>query len=568
MNAHRSADADLSDWALEYPLKEYSIPYAGAETARHGIESYIKGALGFPSCLDSKEKSSCELYAVNFVRFTTNIFYHAASTGMGKTRLHNELCKGNMEIDCGDDVSTKFVRFTYGDDTTFKSDGTGLTFIKQLLNYHGLDKVEADKTQSVEAGFSIFIKKLSESGAFADTTRKVLGVCVDDWHLGNSDAALQRELATTLMRFQDSTLEAYGGVRVMFFFTSCTEWMFGDLTPDYARSPVVNPGTMPRLEPCDIKKLLFDHFPDIKIKCKNQFVRQLVDLCCDIPRAAFDALPDALKNFTEGSEGSKVEILNEIMRTTQLTTYRTLEDASVAHFLIHGIVTYCDAAGGHGPTSARHRMQAGLAFPTQGGATLFPLVLRAWAAARSASSDEQHLSRFVNNVYDADCLMQGGSEVLATVLQNIEAAKLSSYKLLSADRMETKCFWLTDFYRGGISRDSKLYLASSFKGIRHVGRDKEFDIEQSLSDGYMVVFPDGEKALTHLIPFRCNCDTEFHVGASARGDDQEASGHNVSRPRWRREEARCYDRFWEAVSCVVHNRAGRGFRVERPWGGI
>ena len=291
---------DVSQWDLKYPLRDYKIPYEASEEACEDIESYIKSALRLAS------NPKCESYAVNATREHTKVFYNAGTMGMGKTRLHHELCSG-MKIDCGDDVSTKFARFTYNGNTNFVNDGTGLTFIKQLLQYHGLKKVEADKTRTLEAGFDIFIQKLSEHSAFAHTSTKVLGVCIDELHLGHNEVTHQESLIKALMQHQDETLSDSEGVRVIFLFTSLTETLFAQGMANSGRTPVHPPGRVPQLKPGIVEKLLFEHFPDIKKQYDcNPFVEQLVNLSRDIPRAAFEALPEALKDFTDNIEGKKL----------------------------------------------------------------------------------------------------------------------------------------------------------------------------------------------------------------------------------------------------------------------
>ena len=491
---------DVSEWTLKYSLREYKIPYESSRGARQDIESYIKGALCFPSCLKQTTSSDCEEYAVNAVRSQTKIFYNAATMGMGKTRLHNELCRGVMKIDCGDNVTTKFVRFTYNENVRYENDGTGLTFIKQLLNYHGLAKVEADKTRTLEAGFDIFIKKLSENNAFADRTTKVLCVCFDELHQGHYDASIQSCLVKDLMSYQDETLANNEGVRVLFLFSSLTKGMFREMTTSSGRSPVNTPGRVPILDPETIKKLLFEYFPDVKrlIEAKNRFVEQLVDLACDIPRAAFDGLPTALEKFAEGGEGEKGLILHELMGYTQLVKYDTLlKVPNVAEFLAHGKVR----------TDAERLAQAGLASVTEGGVRIFPLVLRAWASHYASIGDQTNLPWYVHKAYDADSVVQEGSEVLAEkVLQNIEAAKLFSYKMLKTP------FCLNEFYRGGKSSGLTLDLhTSAFQDIRVVPPGKKINIDDHLKAGYIVVLPRGEKAIEHLVPFQ-RTDNEFAVG--------------------------------------------------------
>ena len=494
---------DVSEWTLKYSLREYTIPYKSSDAARQDIESYIKGALCFPSCLKQTILSGCEEYAVNAVRSQTKIFYNAATMGMGKTRLHNELCRGVMKIDCGDHVTTKFVRFTYNEKEEYKNDGTGLTFIKQLLNYHGLAKVEADKTQTLEAGFDIFIKKLSENNAFADRTTKVLCVCVDELHQGHYDGVIQSCLVKDLMSYQDKTLANNEGVRVLFLFNSLTEGLFVEmLTNFFRRTPVNLPGRVPILDPKTIRKLLFKHFPDVeRLATKNRFVAQLVDLSCDIPKAAFDGLPQVLQNFTEGGEGEKVVILRELMECTQLVKYKTLlKVQDVAELLVHGALQ---------PDEER-LMQAGLAFVTEGeGVRIFPLVLRAWAAHYASIGVKTDLPWFVHMAYDADCVVKEGSEEIADeVLLNIEAAKLFSYKMLKTP------FFLDEFYKGGKSSGlTSDPHRSAFQGIRKVTRGEvaNFNFDAHLKRGYIVVLPRGEKAIEYLVPFQ-RTDDEFAVG--------------------------------------------------------
>ena len=497
---------DVSEWTLTYSLREYSIPYESSDAAREDIESYIKGALCFPSCLTQKPLSGCAEYAVNSLRNQTKIFYNAATMGMGKTRLHNELCRGVMKINCGANVTTKFVRFTYSEDTDFENDGTGLTFVKQLLRYHGLAKVEADKIQTLEAGFDIFIKKLSENNAFADRTTKVLCVCFDELHQGNGAAYTQSCLVKDLMVHQDKTLKTNNeGVRVLFLFSSLTKGLFGKMTADSERTAVAPPGRVPLLDPETIKNLLLEHFPDVKrlIETKNRFVEQLVDLSSDIPRVAFDGLPVALRGFKEAQEGKKV-LIRQMMEVALLEKYDTLKVQNVAEFLVHGVVE----------RDAERLALAGLASETEaGGVRIFPLVLRAWASYYEKNAKTTKLAQFVHNAYDADCMVQENNKgiaenILQKVLQNIEAAKLCSYE------MQNTQFLLRDFYRGGSTSglSTKLHT-SAFKGIYRVQPEDvaDFNSDSELQDGYIVVFPRGEAAVEHLVPFQ-RTRTKFTVG--------------------------------------------------------
>ncbi|KAJ9437467.1 hypothetical protein DIPPA_70214 [Diplonema papillatum] len=501
-------ELDVSNWHLNYQLKNYTIPYQASDESREDIEAYIKGALRFPSCLSETPLSACEDYAVNVIRSHTKMFYNAATMGMGKTRLHHELCRGVVEIHCGDNVSTKFVRFTYNENTGFKNDGTGLTFIKQLLQYHGLTKVEADKTRTLEAGFNIFINKLNADSAFAGTTTKVLCVCIDELHQGNDDAVIQSRLVKDLMPYQDTTLTNNERmcVRVLFLFSSLTEGLFRQMTTDSGRTAVCPPGRVPQLARDTIKRLLFEKHKEVKEKYeKIPFVKQLVDLSCDIPRAAFDGIPSALNNLVSDDQGKKVEALCRIMDTAQLVKYTTLLTAEiVAEFLVNRVIV----------KDAEVLMQAGLARKTEGGATqLIPLVMRAWAAHHSYATIQTSLPWFVDKAYDADCVVQKGSEVLAEkVLQNIEAAKLLSHKL-----MDTR-FQLKEFYSGGSCHGlpSYTYASTKFQGIRVVEREEleDFDTDNALKGGYIVVFPDGEPALEHIVPFQKNESSEFAFGGA------------------------------------------------------
>ena len=190
------------------------------------------------------------------------------------------------------------------------------------------------------------------------------------------------------------------------------------------------------------------------------------------------------------------------MHFTRFVKYDSLKDKNVAEFLVKGLMT----------EDAEHLMQAGLACKTEGGARLFPLVLRAWAAYHSSANNQTSLPWFVDNAYDADCVVQGGNEVLAEkVLQNVEAAKLLSYKLLQKD------FTLKTFYRGGCCYKLPTMSCDAlfFRGVRVVSEEerKDFDTEAELKAGSIVVFPAGEQGLEHIVPFQ-NVEKEYYFGGA------------------------------------------------------
>eukprot|EP01059_Diplonema_ambulator_P031413 TRINITY_DN5750_c0_g1_i1.p1 TRINITY_DN5750_c0_g1~~TRINITY_DN5750_c0_g1_i1.p1 ORF type:complete len:167 (+),score=61.72 TRINITY_DN5750_c0_g1_i1:254-754(+) len=147
-----------------------------------------------------------------------------------KDRTKNELYKLNrVQVDvvgCTNDIemdgiSVKFIHFFY-EGTGYVNDGTGHTFVKDLVHYHGLQRKEADKIYDLEEGFDILIQKLIECNAFTDAEKKVLGISIHNLHKGNPDYGKQRELIKELTDYQTESLYS-DGVPVMFFFTKAKQ---------------------------------------------------------------------------------------------------------------------------------------------------------------------------------------------------------------------------------------------------------------------------------------------------------------------------------------------------------
>ena len=221
--------------------------------------------------------------------------------GMGKTRLHNELCSPDSEVgksvvkameEVGKPV--RFIRFAYNEDFSFPPGMINSeTFWKHLLCFHGLNAEEAAKVNNAYDAVRHIRDKLDMQ---AGTT---LVVCVDELmkmpcvDRDGCDTRVNRlgRLMRDLVQMQDHTADT--DAPIVFLFSAVDSEMFGGLAQAIRRP---QPAKLPRLSEDQLQELLFNRHPHLEqFKASPMFVL-LLKLCAPTPRYALEGLPHALKD--------------------------------------------------------------------------------------------------------------------------------------------------------------------------------------------------------------------------------------------------------------------------------
>ena len=177
-------DPDLTKWVWNNKLNERILaghPYVGAEAAKETLQ-YLKGVLNVGSPED-RAFATTNLDGRDGTH--SKIFCHKGLMGMGKTRLHNELCSSESAVGRGVVAAmaeakkpVKFIRMTYNEQhdipETLRGPPDRGTFMRQLLNFHGLHDAEAAKVRTAADAVGHIRDMLTMQD---DTT---LVVCVDE----------------------------------------------------------------------------------------------------------------------------------------------------------------------------------------------------------------------------------------------------------------------------------------------------------------------------------------------------------------------------------------------------
>ena len=284
-------------------------PYIG-DGAADDILRYLKGVLDVG---DEEDRNFATFMASGAGCARAKIFCHTRLMGMGKTRLHNELCSPDSEV--GKSVAAamaelqqpvRFIRFTYAeaDAIPYSLQGpiNATTFWKQLLHFHGLSAREAAKVDNKDDAVRYIREKL---GMQEGTT---LVVCVDElmkmpgtW--GKKTALLRYDethlrslgdLIRDLLAMQAYSLKTFKGKSpLVFLFSGFTNELLDAAYASSLRQSIE--ASLPRLSEKELEDLLFAVHPELEqIRGHPMFVL-LFKLCAPTPKYVLEGLPKALR---------------------------------------------------------------------------------------------------------------------------------------------------------------------------------------------------------------------------------------------------------------------------------
>ena len=329
--------------------------------------------------------------------------------GMGKTRLHNELCSPDSEVgksvvkameEVGKPV--RFIRFAYNEDFSFPPQFTGRlnseTFWKQLLCFHGLNAEEAAKVKYADNAVRHIRDKLDMQ---AGTT---LVVCVDelmkmpcDGSGGDTRVNRLGRLIRDLVVMQDHTADT--DAPIVFLFSAVDSEMFDSLWMATHRQP--QPAKLPRLSEDQLQELLFNRHPHLEQFKEAPMFVLLLKLCAPTPRYALEGLPHALKDTKSLKDVSAVQLLAFLQAAldfSQAEQYsesdRTLVEDTVRSML-----------QGERLTNSQTRCLADkgwLCTASNGKPSLHPMVLRAWATEEGEGDDTNCLPVVLSKMFRCD----------------------------------------------------------------------------------------------------------------------------------------------------------------------
>ena len=516
MEARRRQGApDLSNWVwddrLNAPILEGA--YIGDGAADETI-SYLKGVLNVGDEADRKFatvtlKGRCDLQS--------KIFCHTALMGMGKTRLHNELCSPDSEVgksvvkaleEVGKPV--RFIRITYNESSSF-ADVQGPinkdTFWKHLLYFHGLKGEEAAKVNNAEDAVRHIRDKL---GMQADAT---LVVCVDElmqmpWDGRGDRLKMVGNLMQELLQMQDTV-----AAPLVFLFSAVTEEMLD--AAELASNRRVISAKLPRLSETQLQELLFEEHPRLKgFETSPMFVL-LFTLCAPTPRYALEGLPQALMG-TDSLEtvlpADLFAFLQAVLDRSQSTQY------SASHRDLVEDTVRIMLQGGELTESQRTRLtnKGWLCTASNGKPALHPMILRAWATKEGTGDDTSRLPVVLRKMFSFDVHAAESFETSAEeVFMYFEQARRLSFP----PNMTTT---LAKHYPGGnfhelegITKDTPLTVPQA-----EIRAERNFDIVEdcraALDAGHILVSKKrNEPGVECIFPFH-SFDTVLCAGVQVK----------------------------------------------------
>ena len=527
-------DPDLTKWVWndrlnEKILEEYT--YIGAEVAKTATLQYLKGVLGVGSEEDCMFATT-DLKGRGGIR--SKIFCHKGLMGMGKTRLHNELCSSESEVGKGVVAAmaeakkpVKFIRITYNEQyyvsEKLRGSSEPVTFMQHLLNFHALDDAEAAKVPTAAAAVGYIRTKLEMQDGTA------LVVCVDELaSMKYTPRAISYSahletlggLIRDLLAMQDHTRNSEQPL--VFLFSSVTESMLTEAAKASSRRPVA--ATLPNIGKTELRQLLFATHPHLKHFEGSPVFELLFQLCAPTPRHALEGLPKALKDKKSLGDVSSGELLVFVKVVLDCSSTQGYNDDH--HKLVNG--TVLNMLQRECLTDAQETSLSDMGWLLRWGSkyVLHPMVIRAWAAG-TQGDDTKDIRVVLRKMFFADDECQGGFEVVAEkVFIYFEQARRLSFP---SGRQTT----LSEHYPGGtfhecLGIETRL-LALPRGEIKYM---ESFDDTQScktaLNDGCIIVSRKrNEAGVECIFPFRVDSDTVWCAGVQVKFTGQDGVDDKV-----------------------------------------
>ena len=287
MEARQQGPPDLSNWVWEERLNTSILKgkYIGDGAADETL-SYLKGFLNVG---DRKDRMFSTVTLEGREGPQANIFCHMGLMGMGKTRLHNELCSPDSEV--GKSVvkameevrkPVRFIRITFNENFRFprllEGPINNETFWKHLLCFHGLNAEEAAKVNNVDDAVRHIRDKLDMQ---AGTT---LVVCVDElMNMPYSGDGEPEQVVGRLMGVLHSMQESSNAdAPIVFLFSAVTDEMLNAAEGASKRRTIS--AKLPSLSEDQLQELLFEKHPRLEQFKEAPMFELLFKLCAPTPR--------------------------------------------------------------------------------------------------------------------------------------------------------------------------------------------------------------------------------------------------------------------------------------------
>ena len=433
-------------------IKKQKVPYIGAEQAKQGIVSYVKGRLEIGDEADKR-------YAWDSVRVCARYFCTYGQMGKGKTRLQVELCKQEALCTAEDfgDYDVQFVRISYNEGFPTIPGAAIHTFARNLLMFHGMTQAAAEQVHSLDAAVKLLWKKVPWRPVEGKVEKRALVVCIDEFLLMPQTNDEEEDVRASLLRgdenpitkdsqrgdlmrdlahFSDKSLQTVQPV--IFMFSAVTEGMLAAAAEVSGRRPVEPPFFVPELEPTDMLETLCGRWPHLKERYEWDTVLQLlVRISLSVPRAFFDGIPAAFPT-RDGTVTMQQAI--DIVADSAMLSIKKIDFVLAATVVERWVsrMELSDCAD-----AVEELVRWGVATPSQ----LKPLALRYWCGqfVGPESRSPPLVAYFLREAYVADLSVEAHQEKKAeTFLYNFEAAKRVSYA--------HELFSLAEYYRGGSVR--------------------------------------------------------------------------------------------------------------------
>ena len=410
-------------------------PYIG-DGAADDILRYLKGVLDVG---DEEDRDFATVPESWGTCARAKIFCHTRLMGMGKTRLHNELCSPDSEV--GKSVAAamaelqqpvRFIRFTYAEADAIPWPLWGpinaTTFWKQLLHFHGLSAEQAAKVDNKEDAVRYIREKLGMQEGTA------LVVCVDELMKmrdprGNETALLRYDethlrslgnLIRDLLVMQTDNLKTFKTKSpLVFLFSGFSNELLDAAYASSVRQSIE--ASLPRLSEKELEDLLFAVHPELEqIRGHPMFVL-LFKLCAPTPKYVLEGLPKALRE--EG--GTTPRSLNRMLSFDVWRILQTIRGCSQSgqyseedSQLVEGAARSMLQGKDLDNTQKKCLATRGWLYTRENKHLLHPMILREWSEARTGG----------DSIPLRDALMQMfGNDVQTQVLTPTFATEVFMY---------------------------------------------------------------------------------------------------------------------------------------------
>ena len=486
-------------------------PYIG-DGAADEILRYLKGVLDVG---DEEDRNFATESWGSCAR--AKIFCHMRLMGMGKTRLHNELCSPDSEV--GKSVAAamaelqqpvRFIRFTYAKTNTIpyllQGPINATTFWKQLLHFHGLSVREATKVDNKDDAVRYIREKLGMQEGTA------LVVCVDELMNLRYDETCEEthlrslgNLIQELLMMQTDNIRTFkANVPLVFLFSGFSNELLDAAYASSCRQSIE--ASLPRLSEKELEDLLFAVHPELEqIRGHPMFVL-LFKLCAPTPKYVLEGLPKALRE--EG--GTTPRGLHDMLSVCMWRILQTIRGCSQSgQYSVEDSQLVGDAARSMlqgkdlDDTQKKCLATRGWLYTREDKHLLHPMILREWADARK-EGDSKPLRDALSNLFWSDATTQTITPTFATeVFMYFEQAR----RLSIPDGTTTtlaRHFPGGNFHKLRDFEDMCLYdeLTLPKGSIRRVGNFKDVQRCQAAVDAGDIAFADDtRRGVRCVLPF-------------------------------------------------------------------